>query len=276
MSLTGAIPGTVAGAARTLHGAFRREPTRKRRVLQLLIAAFCSTAAIGATPEHAAADPPASERMFYALINPDSTVSLQITCPSSLDDNDAWWKDCGTFFALTGDKKSPGPNPLKSAWLNAKEQAAQLTLDADMTYANWSGGTPELRDNIRVRLLRRTRAIVARNKVYEILQSSKAPDDVLASTLDSLQRHLRADPKASSLFHYCPGAAGNISIDSRHPLFEKWMQAVRNPEFARYFNEEVAGAFRQRLDASGNSGATARQELLDQLLSEKEVLSKIH
>jgi hypothetical protein len=241
----------------------------------LLIAAFCSTAAIGATAERTADNPPANERVFYALINPNSTASLQITCPSSLDENDDWWKDCGKFFTLTSDKRSPGPHPLKSAWLHAKQQVEQLKLDSDMTYANWSGGAPELRDNIRVRLLRLTHAIVARNKVYEILQSSNAPDDALAATLENLQRHLRGDPEASSLFHYCPGAAGNISIDSRHPLFEKWTEAVRNPDFARYFNDEVAQEFRRRLDASGNSGATARQKLLDQLLAEKEVLSRI-
>ena len=200
---------------------------------------------------------------------------MQITCPSSLDDNDAWWNDCGKFFTLTSDKKSPGPNPLKSAWLKAKEQVAQLTLDADMTYANWSGGTPAQRDSIRTRLMQRTHAIVERNKVYEILQSSQAPDDLVAASLENLQRHLRADPKESSLFHYCPGAAGNISIDPRHPLFEKWKQAVQNPEFARYFNEEVTKEFRRRLDAGGNLGAIARQELLDQLLAEKGVVSKI-
>ena len=54
------------------------------------------------------------------------------------------------------------------------------------------------------------------------------------------------------------------------------MQAVRNPDFTRCFNDEVAREFLRRLDASGNLGATARQELLDQLLAETEVVSKIN
>ncbi len=211
-----------------------------------------------------------SERMFYALITPDSTASLQITCPSTLIDNDDWWHDCGKFFALTSEKRTPGPNALKDAWRKANDEVARLVLDKDMTYANWSGGSLDLRDSIRVRLMSRIHTVLRANKVYETVSSMTAPDDTVSAVLEQLQDSIRSNNAA--LFHYCPGVAGNIAVNTDSPLYNNLPEPAQDLKFVQRM-KKIGDEFTKRLAADRNLDADARQGILDELL--KEVLDDL-
>jgi len=202
------------------------------------------------------------EKFFRGNPQPDGTVQFVYTKPNLLDPeqvaNTGWWNAVAKLQVLLEN--------------NAEFRAAYTAASSDpdlkktgVTFEQWSRGSQEDKQAARDRMHAAIQRIVAKHRLTELLTTLAVDDAQIAAKRASLLvRSPGAQP--SALVAFCPGAPGNVSVDSQHPSFARFQAMLADPESAKRYDAAIR-AFGEFLDAHPTSSIEARNAELERLLA---------
>ena len=209
------------------------------------------------------------ERFFRGIPQPDGSMQLVWTCPASLDpktveDDSGWWNACAKIAVLI-ERDSTFRAAFDAA---GKDPALSST---GVTYTEWSRSDQDRKSELRERIQKVVQSVVDNQKLVTLLRTSQV-EASLASIRRAQQEQILAkqlgitQPTAATLIKYCPGAAGNVSVNPQHPAFGAFDALMKQPTAAAKYESALA-AFGSWLDKNPKASIDERNAELTRLMS---------